>query len=989
MTDETPPKYQVSVEPSIREWKSQSSEDDVPLSFSVMTLCSRFDDQVIDANGKGEEKAKANVPDSFIPKSFHPQFIHGKHRCVVCDSFPIVGPRLHYQSFKPDEGCCYTCFEELFQSGSEEKRMKWLSSFIPEQLDSDACLQNQYRIQFPLLAHASRQDIAQHQFSLDDENLLIEDKVQNLVKSRDYTRTSDKEQETVHSNADELFSSSEDLFVSVSEDVDDSSFLGKSFETFYSDDFTAKEDGLKVVLCTLSDDEKTHTQKDVFIAFDSDKIQDDEVPEDDTGSNSSFLEDSFEIVLSDNSLRIIDTSVLDVTKGVSLLTQSLLESLLCFLPEELSRGKVWLNYSLLRDGASLQTLMQHVGSSSTNLMILQTLNGDVFGCYTSSPWKLESGYYGSGSSFVWRMKHKRSTSYSVGVETLKSEEKLQVFPNSNADLSVQFCSGDKLGIGKARGPDNEIEILSFENKEDTDQLGFAIFLYDDLRHGSTSPSASFSSPRLINTEDGAFEVYNLEVWSFANICRAEEEEMKRNEFLLLPSEISFPDSDLFDLNDKDNKLFIAKEDTLCRDGMILSSQVEDSPVVKSTQVDPSNTFAAHDDMIQNSSSLVHGNNTEDGLTDDIDDRNLSLCCCDNILSGSGSGSGSGSSNQPMMLLNDDQKEQASMQSEMTNKVPYYTSVDKKETKVRQHPNPMASSCGGSSEVIGHDDNSRVSMPADEKFTESRSEERMDETLSYPLWQLGGMSDYGLTTLNLDHNMKSLQTCFFRRIRKTAIKVFKLSIVKQGIRIKVNKALEQVRTQYKQSQVESTNALATLMMKKTKALASETQLVASKSEDYDSRFSVAETSHEVEPTTSRFWMRLLFVILLHLSSSIFLKLHVPAFHCNDERSLTFHIPLSLGTTAGNERDLFSSDLPIEFVRKECNSRDKFHANVLSLDITNHQMRSDGSGTKERAPNHALGHTRNNETIKGNAFKNIVLDTLMVASDHLHNPFSVGF
>mmetsp|Transcript_14755 Transcript_14755/g.27741 ORF Transcript_14755/g.27741 Transcript_14755/m.27741 type:complete len:985 (+) Transcript_14755:1829-4783(+) len=984
MTDENPKKYQASVEPYTRGWKSQSSEDEVPLSFSFMTLCSRFDDQVIGTKGKGEEKAKASVPDSFIPKSFHPQFIHGKHRCVVCDSFPIVGPRLHYQSFKPDEGCCYACFEELFQSGSEEKRMKWLSSFIPEQLDSDACLQNQYRIQFPLLAHASRQDTAQHQFSLDDENLLIDDKVQNLVISREYTKTSDKEQETVHSNVDELFSSGDDLFVSVSEDVDDSSFLGKSFETFYSDDFNSKDDGLKVVLCTLSDDENTHTQKDVFIAFDSDKIQDDEVPEDDTGSNPSFLEDSFEIVLSDNSLQIIDTSVHDVSKGVSLLTQPLLESLLSFLPEELSHGKVWLNYSLLRDGASLQTLTQHVGSSSTNLMILQTSNGDVFGCYTSSPWTIESGYYGSGSSFVWRMRHKRSTSYSVGVETLKSEEKLQVFPNSNADHCVQFCSGDKLGIGKARGPDNEVESLSFGNKVETDQLGFAILLYDDLRHGSTSPSTSFSSPRLINTEDGAFEVNNMEVWSVANMCRAEEEEMKRNELLLLPSEISFPDSDL---SDKDNKLFIAKDNTLCRNGMILSSQVEDSPVVKSAQVDPSNTFTAQDDMIQNSSSLVHGNNTEDGPTDDIDDRNLSLCCCDDILSGAGSGSGSGSSNQPMMLLTDDQKEQVSMQSEMENKVPY-TSVDNKETKVRQHPNAMASSCGGSSEVIGHGDNSNVSMPADEMSAESRSEERMDETLSYPLWQVGGMSDYGLTTLNLDHEMKSLQTRFFRRIRKTAIKVFKLSIVKQGIRIKVNKAVEKVCTQYEQSQVEMTNALGTLM-KKSKALASETQLMASGSEDYDSRFSAAEVSHEVESTTSRFWMRLLFVILLHLSSSIFLKRHVPAFRCNDDQSFPSKIPLPLGTLNGNERDLFSSDLPIAFIRKDFNSRDKFHANVLSLDITNHQMQSDGSGTKEIAPNHALGHTRKNETIKGKAFKNIVLDTLMVASDHLHNPFSVGF
>jgi hypothetical protein len=63
-----------------------------------------------------------------------------------------------------------------------------------------------------------------------------------------------------------------------------------------------------------------------------------------------------------------------------------MESLSNFLPYSLTHQNFWMKYSLVRDGASLFTLLQNVRASKHTLIALETTGGDVFGAFTSTPW---------------------------------------------------------------------------------------------------------------------------------------------------------------------------------------------------------------------------------------------------------------------------------------------------------------------------------------------------------------------------------------------------------------------------------------------------------------------------------------------------------------------------------------------------------------------------------------------------------------------------
>jgi hypothetical protein len=183
---------------------------------------------------------------------------------------------------------------------------------------------------------------------------------------------------------------------------------------------------------------------------------------------------------------------------------------------------MYLMHNFQRDGGSLRTLIKNVENFSSIFMIIQTFDGNVFGCFTSSPWGLERDFFGSGHSFVWRLRHKRSISNRAGYNDAEKEEKLQVFPCSNLDVSFKFVPDDILAVGKCCDCSKDICISSFSKTGGTEQLGFAILLHDDLQRGETFPSTTLHTPRLIDSVDGAFEVFNLEVYGFANMPSLEE-----------------------------------------------------------------------------------------------------------------------------------------------------------------------------------------------------------------------------------------------------------------------------------------------------------------------------------------------------------------------------------------------------------------------------------------------------------------------------------
>ena len=209
-----------------------------------------------------------------------------------------------------------------------------------------------------------------------------------------------------------------------------------------------------------------------------------------------------------NTFSILGTSADDQSVQPHVLSPPLMDALVNFLPDECQGENFWLRYSLVRDGASLDTMRNYVKAATFTIIAIETPKGEVFGSFTSSPWRTDAGYYGGQPSFVWKMRHNRRSKCSSLFEQAQLESEIDVFMCTHRKELVQVCRHDQLAVGG----DEFLESLEI----DLDESGFAFSLESDLLVGTTSPCKSFTSPALVGTGEHSkvFDVAGLEVWSF-------------------------------------------------------------------------------------------------------------------------------------------------------------------------------------------------------------------------------------------------------------------------------------------------------------------------------------------------------------------------------------------------------------------------------------------------------------------------------------------
>jgi hypothetical protein len=227
------------------------------------------------------------------------------------------------------------------------------------------------------------------------------------------------------------------------------------------------------------------------------------------------LKGSLESIMADddtvgNSFSILGTSASDPSVQPHVLSPPLMDAIVNFLPVELEGQNFWLRYSLVRDGASLDTMRDYVKGAHYTILAIETPEGEVFGSFTSSPWRTNLGYFGSKPSFVWKMRHNRRSKCSSLFEQAQLESEIDVYMCTHKKDLIQVCRRDQLAIGGDELPDNDEKDIKFG------ESGFAFSLESDLLFGTTSPCKSFTSPALVGQGDRShvFNVAGLEVWSF-------------------------------------------------------------------------------------------------------------------------------------------------------------------------------------------------------------------------------------------------------------------------------------------------------------------------------------------------------------------------------------------------------------------------------------------------------------------------------------------
>ncbi|KAG7354787.1 TLD domain containing protein [Nitzschia inconspicua] len=212
---------------------------------------------------------------------------------------------------------------------------------------------------------------------------------------------------------------------------------------------------------------------------------------------------------------ILGTSKTDQVCSPYVLNPPLMESIQTHLPWSCSDQNFWLRYSLSRDGDSTAVMEMKIWMAKNTILAIETLEGDVFGCFMANKWQKTGRYELCSESFLWRLKHKRLVPSELDENSLQDDETLdeiyrregeiEVYPWTGANDECQIFSDTRIGAGG--GGD-----------------GFGFMIVDGLWRGSSSPCSTYDNPCLVSSSDGTFEVANLEVWAMTPFLLVEDAE---------------------------------------------------------------------------------------------------------------------------------------------------------------------------------------------------------------------------------------------------------------------------------------------------------------------------------------------------------------------------------------------------------------------------------------------------------------------------------
>lgn len=202
------------------------------------------------------------------------------------------------------------------------------------------------------------------------------------------------------------------------------------------------------------------------------------------------------------------------------LSPPIMDALRAHLPFVVQQDNFWLKYSSLRDGFSMRAFLHKSRGSAKTIVAVETLEGDVFGAFASSPWR-EQGqqYYGSGEAFLWRLKKSRNTSTDSVEDQAKLESEVEFFEWSGKNRNVQrLVNADSDLIIGGGGPDDKQN----GDEKDDDSHGSGLVLSPCLTRGHSHSCLTFNSPSLL--KDELFEIANVEVWTLTPVDTMEQAE---------------------------------------------------------------------------------------------------------------------------------------------------------------------------------------------------------------------------------------------------------------------------------------------------------------------------------------------------------------------------------------------------------------------------------------------------------------------------------
>lgn len=231
----------------------------------------------------------------------------------------------------------------------------------------------------------------------------------------------------------------------------------------------------------------------------------------------SLVDDSNGDQITYNTFSILGTSANDKSVQPHVLSPPLMDAIMTFLPEKLHCQNFWLRYSLMRDGANFETMLRYIHPCKYTIIAIETTKGEVFGSFTSFPWRTNLGFFGQIPAFVWKMRYNRRTKCASLYEQAQLESIIDVYMNTDRTQRIQVCQQRGFAVG---GDETMPNMDDFDDSHDafiaSERSGFAIAVFDEsLTCGTTSQSSTFRSPSLVGPGDRTeiYTIAGLEVWT--------------------------------------------------------------------------------------------------------------------------------------------------------------------------------------------------------------------------------------------------------------------------------------------------------------------------------------------------------------------------------------------------------------------------------------------------------------------------------------------
>jgi len=208
----------------------------------------------------------------------------------------------------------------------------------------------------------------------------------------------------------------------------------------------------------------------------------------------------------------------------NILSPYMMDALRKHMPFVVSEDNFWLKYSMTRNGASMRMLLKQVRSSARTVIAVETFDGNVFGSFTSSPWRANGRkFYGSGETFLWKLKKCRYTPCETVEDQVALEKEIEVFKWSGKNYNIQALINHNSNLMIGGGGDEQ-ENDPTSSPIDDEGNGSGLIINSDMEGGTSDSCTTYNSPTLNDTDskESLFQIANIEVWTLTPVSSLDQ-----------------------------------------------------------------------------------------------------------------------------------------------------------------------------------------------------------------------------------------------------------------------------------------------------------------------------------------------------------------------------------------------------------------------------------------------------------------------------------